>query len=174
MAQHLRFNHIIEEVIGSLKHDLNYCYIHTDDYKYDEMLKALNKFETFYYNGDQYRINYLPELQRKYDALKIIAKRYANDYMFKEFIETLDKVKQVDEYSIMFDYIECADQLAHCNLCDNHNTTFMNYIVETVCNHTFHLKCIRKYIYDCNARWSEDFAACPYCKKPYHELHKHN
>ena len=172
MAQHLWFDHAIEEVIASLKHDLNYCYIHTDDYKYDEMLKALNKFETFYYNGDQYRINYLSELQRKYDALKIIAHRYTNDHMFKEFIEKLDKVKSLDGYSIISDYKECADQLAHCNLCNNKNkTTFMNYIVETNCKHTFHLKCFNDDYY---ARWVAGADTCPYCKKSYYELRNRN
>ena len=171
----LWYNHIIEKVIRALKNDLNYCHIQTNDYKYDEMLKALNQLEMFYYKGDQCRLNYIPELQRKYDALKIIAKRYTNDYMFKELSDTLDKVKKVDEHcSIVYNYKECADQLVHCILCDNHNTTFMNYMVETACNHTFHVKCIRKYISDCNARWCQDYDACPYCKRPYHELQTYN
>ena len=156
MAQHLWFDQTIEDVIASLKHDINYCYINTDEYKYAEMLKALNKFETFYYNGDQHRINYLSDLQHKFNALKIIA---------KEFIDKFDKV--IHFGSIISDYKECANQSAPCYLCsDKNKTTFINYIVETNCKHTFHLKCFN----DDHARWVAGSDNCPYCKKSYYEM----
>lgn len=136
---------------------------------YGKMYGAITGFKTFLNHGDKAKINFINELQRRYDKIKSVAEqiiiRYPKQEIFSVLLQILNKVKDVDDHIIsMNGYTECEDQTQHCNICmeDNHahDNTFGNYMVVTDCNHTFHVGCIRQ--------WLSVATTCPCCRQELH------
>ena len=167
--------YVTDEKIEGLIDDISYLLIPPDFNKprlwlqtYGKMYGAIKGFLNFLNYGDKAKLNFIDELQRRYDKLKSVAEniiiRYPRQTIFSVLLEILNKVKDVDDHIISGPgYMECEDQTQHCNICmeDNHahDNTFGNYMIATDCNHTFHVGCIR--------HWLTVSKTCPCCRQEF-------